>query len=151
MPNIPQAPATTDFANNYLTINGLEIIGFGNAGGVTFEDPTARAEMAMGIDGKTQISRRPSNRPRIAVVVLKATSLGYGTICRLAETQAAQPKILPMPFAFFNGSSGTTVTCAPCVFMDEPIDPAQAVDPEVTIRIGLPNPLVKRAVLNVAP
>lgn len=149
MPNIPQSPATTDFANCFLVINGEEIIGFGNDGGVTFEESDPKAEMAMGIDGKVQISRRPSTRPRVAVVVLKGTSLGYGRLARQAAAQAAENKILPRPFSWFNASTGTTVTATHAVFLDEPIEPGEAMDPEVTLRIGLPNAVVNRAVANV--
>ena len=149
MPDIPQSPATTDFANNFLTVNGEEIIGFGNDGGVVFEAASPKAEMAMGIDGKVQISRRPSSRPRIAVITLKGTSLGYGRLARQADAQAAEPKILARPFSWFNASTGTTVTSTHAVFLDEPIEPGEAADPEVTIRIGLPNAVVLRATTNV--
>ena len=62
MPNIPQAPATTDFANNFLTINGLEIIGFGNAGGVTFA-------------GALQISTARRKSPGVQATALASQSL----------------------------------------------------------------------------
>lgn len=131
---------THDFSQYVLTIGGVIIGGFGDAGGVEFEMGADIGEDGVGADGEVVFSRNNDRRMYVDITV-KQTSAGHARLHALAAVQKLQPEILPLPFESFNPRTGERVSSGYTVFKTIPGANEQKDAQDRVWRVLLPYPI----------
>jgi hypothetical protein len=93
-----QVARSYDFSDVQVTVGGLRIGGFGEAGGVNIEPQSEISMMKMGADGEVVISKLPLPS-YVVTLTLMETSVSNGTLAGLLMIQRNAPSGFVLPFA----------------------------------------------------
>jgi len=136
-----QVARSYDFSDVQVTVGGLRIGGFGEAGGVNIEPQSEISMMKMGADGEVVISKLPLPS-YVVTLTLMETSVSNGTLAGLLMIQRNAPSGFVLPFAMLDTTSGETVLAGQCVFQNLPSITKNKEASEREWKLGLPKATV---------
>lgn len=112
-----QALKTYDFAYNTIAIGPVLVEGFGDDGGIEYEEAEAIGEMTYGVDGEATFSRY-NTKGLVATITLKETSNSVALLDELRTDQLGQRKIQLLPFVHRDALTGDKVADGYAVFLN---------------------------------
>lgn len=138
----PATPVTHNPAAHILFIGNLEIPGFGEQTGVTYEAKT-QAEVKVGIDGLAVVNFSAGSLHRKASITVMNGSMGAKNLAIAREAQkaliAAGGRIAANNYRHSDPQKGTTTTAAVAVFLNDPQGSLEKDAGELTYEIMLLN------------
>jgi len=142
MPTPPQTPVTHNPAAHTVSIGGLQIFGFGEQSGITYE-PKTQAEVTKGIDGAVAVNFRSDSRHREVSITVLNGSMGAKNLAIQRAAQAtvlsAGGRIAANNYQHNDPQKGTTTNAAVAVFLDDPQGGLEQNAGELTFKLFLIN------------
>lgn len=127
---------------NSLVIGGIVISGYGDDGGIEYENNSELMEMAMGADGDPTFSEL-NDDTLIATITLKESSPSYAALAGLLKTQLdarrASGTIVPLAYHHRDPVNGDIVQCFEAVFMARPTPSKGRTAGDREFKIALPH------------
>lgn len=132
-----QITKTYDFAYNNVVIGPVIVEGYGDDGGLEYEEVEAEGEMAYGVDGEATFSRYNTDG-LIVTITLKETSNSIAELDALRREQRQQRKIQPLPYTHRDEITGDKVASGYAVFLNHATPSKAKQAGEREFRIHLP-------------
>lgn len=128
---------TYDISQNYITMNGHRIGGYGDDGGIEYEHGSDLVEVAVGADGEVTFSRS-NNWLMYANITVRENSNSCRMLAQMQQMQEASPTIVPIAFYHRDALNGDEVRDG-AVFVQVPGPSKGRTAGERVFRIALPN------------
>lgn len=127
---------------NTLVIGGVVVSGFGDDGGIEYENNSELVELSMGADGDPTFSEL-NDDTLIATITLKESSPSYRALAELLKTQLTTRRttgtIDPLAYLHRDPVNGDIVQCFEAVFMSRPTPSKGRTAGDREFKIALPH------------
>lgn len=127
-----------DLGTVQLIIGGIPIGGYGEDGGLEYEQSSALFEFNVGATGLVTASRLNDDLV-FAIITVMETSASYRNLGRIMQAQAALPGVIvPLAYLMFDPLTGDTIASAFVVFDTRPNMTKGRTAGERVFRVALP-------------
>lgn len=128
---------TYDFTENDVVLGGHRLSGYGEDGGVEYEQASEIGDHVAGADGQVTFSRNNDKRV-IATITVMETSRAYQVLAELLRAQQAQTEIEPLTYLHRDNINGDQVQSKYAVFLNRPNPSKERTAGEREFQVLLP-------------